>query len=134
MPLKSQLKSSAAAPRDLEQNEPGGIDMPKTLSIPEAGYRYFGLSKNGAYDGAARGEIPYIEVGRLKRVPIALMERMMEEGAARTPTPEAPADVASPSRIKAPIKAPVRPPRYPRSAAVRRGPRAPATRVPLDTS
>jgi hypothetical protein len=53
--------------------------FPKTLSIPEAGAQYYGLSKNGSYDAAKRGEIPYIEVGRLKRVPIVLMERKMEE-------------------------------------------------------
>jgi hypothetical protein len=50
----------------------------KTLSIPEAGARYFGLSKNGSYHAAARGEIPFIEIGRLKRVPVVAMERMME--------------------------------------------------------
>jgi hypothetical protein len=58
-------------------------DTPKTLSIPEAGARYFGLSKNGSYDAAARGEIPYIEIGRLKRVPVVVMERLMIEGATR---------------------------------------------------
>jgi hypothetical protein len=56
-------------------------DMPKALSIPEAGARYFGLSKNGSYDAARRGEIPYIEIGRLKRVPVVLMERLMIGGA-----------------------------------------------------
>jgi hypothetical protein len=62
--------------------------FPKTLSIPEAGARYFGLSKNGSYDAAARGEIPYIEVGRLKRVPVVAMERLMESAsqAASQPT------------------------------------------------
>jgi excisionase family DNA binding protein len=52
--------------------------FPKTLSIPEAGAKYYGLSKNGSYDAAARGEIPFIEVGRLKRVPVVAMERLME--------------------------------------------------------
>jgi hypothetical protein len=62
--------------------------FPKTLSIPEAGARYFGLSKNGSYDAAARGEIPYIEVGRLKRVQVVAMERLMESAsqAASQPT------------------------------------------------
>jgi hypothetical protein len=60
-------------------------DTPKTLSIPEAGRRYFGLSKNGSYDAAARGEIPYIEIGRLKRVPVVAMERLMIEGTTRKP-------------------------------------------------
>jgi len=39
-------------------------DAPLTLSIPEAGKKYFGLSRNGAYDAAARGELPPIRIGR----------------------------------------------------------------------
>jgi hypothetical protein len=45
-----------------------------TLSVPEAGRRYYGLSRNGSYDSARRGEIPVIPVGRLLRVPVRLME------------------------------------------------------------
>jgi hypothetical protein len=59
-------------------------DTPKTLSIPEAGGRYFGLSRNGSYDAAERGEIPYIQIGRLKRVPVQLMERILAEAATKT--------------------------------------------------
>ena len=51
----------------------------KTMSIPEAGRIYYGLSRNGSYDAAKRGEIPYIEVGRLRRVPVVQMDRKMEE-------------------------------------------------------
>jgi hypothetical protein len=47
----------------------------KTLSVPEAGRRYFGLSKNGSYEAAKRGDIPTIQVGRLLRVSVAAMER-----------------------------------------------------------
>ena len=50
----------------------------KTLSVPEAGKLYFGLSRNASYEAAARGDIPVIQVGRLKRVPIAAMERKLE--------------------------------------------------------
>jgi hypothetical protein len=49
-----------------------------TISVPEAGKRYFGLSRNGAYDAARRGEIPVIQVGRLKRVPVRSMERLLD--------------------------------------------------------
>jgi hypothetical protein len=59
-------------------------DAPKTLSIPEAGSRYFGLSRNGSYDAAERGEIPYIQIGRLKRVPILLMEKKLAEATTKT--------------------------------------------------
>jgi hypothetical protein len=50
----------------------------KTISVPEAGKRYYGLSRNGSYDAAERGEIPTIQVGRLLRVPVAAMERKLE--------------------------------------------------------
>jgi hypothetical protein len=51
----------------------------ETISIPEAGRRYFGIGHNASYDAAARGEIPFIKVGRLKRVPIRLMEARMQQ-------------------------------------------------------
>jgi hypothetical protein len=53
-------------------------DTPLTISVPEAGKRYFGLSRNAAYDAAARGDIPTIKVARLKRVPVRAMERMLD--------------------------------------------------------
>jgi excisionase family DNA binding protein len=51
---------------------------PLTLTVPEAGKKYFGLSRNGAYDAAARGEIPTIKIGRLLRVPIRALEAMLD--------------------------------------------------------
>lgn len=56
-------------------------ETPLTISVPEAGKRYFGLSRNGSYDAAERGEIPTIKVGRLLRVPVRLMERMLDRAA-----------------------------------------------------
>jgi hypothetical protein len=53
-------------------------DEKLTISVPEAGKRYFGLSRNGAYAAAARGEIPTIKVGRLLRVPIRAMELKLD--------------------------------------------------------
>jgi hypothetical protein len=55
-----------------------------TFSVPEAGKKYYGLSRTGSYDAADRGEIPTVQIGRLLRVPIALMEKMMIERAAAT--------------------------------------------------
>jgi hypothetical protein len=46
----------------------------RTMSIPEAGAEFYGIGEAASYAAAARGEIPYIQVGGLKRVPIALME------------------------------------------------------------
>ena len=55
----------------------------KTLSIPEAGALYFGLSRNAAYQAAGRGEIPTIRIGRTLRVPVAAVERMLAEAGER---------------------------------------------------
>jgi helix-turn-helix protein len=49
-----------------------------TMSVPEAGKKYFGLSRNGSYDAAERGEIPTIRIGRLLRVPVRAMERLLD--------------------------------------------------------
>ena len=49
----------------------------KTLSVPAAGRLYYGLGRNGSYDAAKRGDIPTVRVGRLLRVPVAAMERML---------------------------------------------------------
>jgi hypothetical protein len=53
-------------------------ETPITISVPDAGKRYFGLCRNAAYDAAARGDIPTIKVGRLLRVPVRALERMLE--------------------------------------------------------
>jgi hypothetical protein len=54
-----------------------------TISVPEAGARYYGLSTNGSYAAAKRGEIPTVQVGRLLRVPVALMEKRLTEEPAK---------------------------------------------------
>jgi hypothetical protein len=59
-------------------------DTPLTLSVPEAGKRYFGLSRNAAYDAATRGEIPTIKIGRLLRVPVRALERMLDEATTKS--------------------------------------------------
>ena len=51
---------------------------PLTMSVPDAGKRYFGLSRNAAYDAAARGDIPVIRIGRLLRVPVRALERLLD--------------------------------------------------------
>ena len=53
-------------------------DNELTISVPEAGRRFYGLSRNGSYVAAGRGDIPTIKVGRLLRVPVRAMERMLD--------------------------------------------------------
>ena len=60
-------------------------EAPLTISVPAAGKKYFGLSRNGAYDAAARGDLPTIRIGRLLRVPVGALERMLD----RASEPEA---------------------------------------------
>ena len=54
-------------------------DTPLTITVPAAGRKYFGLGRYGSYAAAQRGDIPTIRVGRLLRVPVAAMERKLEE-------------------------------------------------------
>jgi Helix-turn-helix domain len=51
---------------------------PLTLSVPDAGKKYFGLCRNATYDAAKRGELPVIKIGRLLRVPVRALEQMLD--------------------------------------------------------
>jgi hypothetical protein len=59
-------------------------EQPLTISVPEAGKRYFGLSRNGSYDAAARGDIPTIKIGRLLRVPVRALEQILDRAASKS--------------------------------------------------
>jgi excisionase family DNA binding protein len=61
---------------------------PLTLSVPEAGAKYFGLSRNGSYEAAAQGRLPVVRMGKLLRVPVRALERMLD-AAHVTTTPAA---------------------------------------------
>ncbi len=61
-------------------------ERPLTLSVPEAGKRYFGIGRNAAYRAAEVGQIPVIRIGGLLRVPVIQLERMLE-GTARGRSP-----------------------------------------------
>jgi hypothetical protein len=50
----------------------------QTLSVPEAGRIYFGLCRNASYAAVARNEIPVIRIGKLLRVPIRALEKMLD--------------------------------------------------------
>jgi excisionase family DNA binding protein len=46
--------------------------------VPEAGAK-LGLSRNGSYEAARRGEIPTIRIGRLLKVPKIAFDRMLSK-------------------------------------------------------
>jgi hypothetical protein len=62
------------------QEEP---QAPVTLSVPEAGRRYFGLCRGASYAAAEKEQIPTIRIGRLLRVPIRAMERILDQACPR---------------------------------------------------
>ena len=47
-----------------------------TLTIAEAG-KIFGMCRNAAYAAAAKGEIPTIRIGRLLKVPTAVVRKQL---------------------------------------------------------
>lgn len=53
-------------------------EIEKTLSVPEAGRRYFDLCRGAPYEAAKRGDIPTVRIGRRKRVPVRALERMLD--------------------------------------------------------
>jgi hypothetical protein len=53
-------------------------EEPLTIPLwPDAG-QMANLSRNSTYAAAARGEIPTIQFGKLKRVPLKKFRRMLE--------------------------------------------------------
>jgi hypothetical protein len=59
------------------------METAKTMSVPEAGRRYFNLGKNASYDAAKRREIPVIKIGGRLRVPVVALERMLEQASTK---------------------------------------------------
>jgi hypothetical protein len=49
----------------------------ETISVPAAGWRYYGLGETASYAAAKRGQIPTIRIGKKLRVPVRLMETKM---------------------------------------------------------
>jgi hypothetical protein len=47
--------------------------------VPEAGEHYFAMGKNASYEAAMRGDIPTVRIGKLLRVPIRAMEKMLDQ-------------------------------------------------------
>lgn len=52
-------------------------DNTKTLSVPEAGRRYFGMGATASYEAAHRGDLPIIRIGKLLRVSVPALEEML---------------------------------------------------------
>ena len=53
------------------------MDQALTLSIPEAA-KVLGISKYSAYAATRRGDIPILQIGKVRRVQTLLLMRMIE--------------------------------------------------------
>lgn len=53
-------------------------DQTRTISVPQAGRTYLGIGRDASYEAARRGDIPVIKIGKLLRVPVAAMERLVD--------------------------------------------------------
>ena len=54
-------------------------DARLAITVPEAG-AMLGLSRDGSYQAAKRGDIPTIRIGRLVKVPVVQLERLLNGG------------------------------------------------------
>jgi hypothetical protein len=56
----------------------------KTISVPEAGKRYFGLSARTSYERAKTGELPGVmRIGGLLRVSVPALEQALIDAGKR---------------------------------------------------
>ena len=62
------------------QHEPTGTPQPerKTVTVIEAA-KILGIGRSAAYEGARNGEIPTIKIGRRILVPIAALNRKLDQ-------------------------------------------------------
>jgi hypothetical protein len=49
-----------------------------TANIEDVGRLCYGLSRNGSYDAAKRGDIPTLKIGRLLKVPTSALRAKLE--------------------------------------------------------
>ena len=64
---------------DTKNGRRARLGEPLTMSVPDAGWKYLGAGRNASYEAAKAGVIPTIAVGNKLRVPIAAMDRKLEE-------------------------------------------------------
>ncbi len=62
-----------------QSRRPKVEEMPLTMSVPQAGKKFFNFGRNGSYEAARRGDLIVIPVGRLLRVPVQAQMRKLEQ-------------------------------------------------------
>jgi excisionase family DNA binding protein len=86
MPGSSENSIMNAIQKNLETRKRNSVrkasDERVVYDVPEAGAK-LGLSRNGSYEAARRGEIPTVKFGRLLKVPKVAFDRMLEQRGTR---------------------------------------------------
>ena len=59
----------------------------KTISVEEAA-KVLGIGRNSAYEAARNGQLPVIKIGKLLRIPVVALERMLSEAKPTAPEDE----------------------------------------------
>jgi hypothetical protein len=83
----------ASSQKSTRKTGPYGTPAPSSplMMIPDAGKEYYGLSVNGSYEAADRGDLgPVVEVGRRKYVTRAGVEQRIAT-LGKLPSPKVPA-------------------------------------------
>jgi hypothetical protein len=75
---RKPARSKARRIGTMKPPQTGPPAAPLTLSVPEAGRKYFNLGRNASYAAAASGELPTIKIGKLLRVPVRALEAMLD--------------------------------------------------------
>ena len=72
---KVEKKASGASEPSKPKKRPEPAEGSPLMTIPAAGKKYFGLSRNGSYDAAEQGDFGELyELGRLKFVVVPALE------------------------------------------------------------
>jgi excisionase family DNA binding protein len=74
---KALMRSAAAVREPTKMKPPPSERGALTYSVPEAG-RLIGLSRNGSYEAAQKGQIPTIRIGKRVIVPRAAFHAMLD--------------------------------------------------------
>lgn len=76
------MQKGTAEARPTEENDEDAAvpDERKTKTVEQAS-RILGIGRSAAYAAAKRGELPTIKMGRRVLVPVAALERLLQETA-----------------------------------------------------
>jgi hypothetical protein len=85
---RTKAKARRRVPVKPRSTGPPVEEMPLTLSVPEAGRKYFGLGRNASYSAAERGDIPTVRIGKILRSPVRALEGILNSVTPKTEAAE----------------------------------------------